>query len=47
MSDFGWKLVYGGKTPPPGQVVRPAGTETPADPRRHPDRRSHLVARVQ
>ncbi len=23
MSAFGWKLVYGGKTPPPGQVVRP------------------------
>src|SRR5690348_12758343 len=23
MSAFGWKLVYGGKTPPPGEVVRP------------------------
>jgi uracil-xanthine permease len=23
VSAFGWKLVYGGKTPPPGQVVRP------------------------
>ncbi|HEX8082502.1 MAG TPA: solute carrier family 23 protein [Jatrophihabitans sp.] len=23
MSAFGWKLVYGGKTPPPGAVVRP------------------------
>ncbi|HEY2044776.1 MAG TPA: solute carrier family 23 protein [Jatrophihabitans sp.] len=23
MSAFGWKLAYGGKTPPPGQVVRP------------------------
>lgn len=23
MSAVGWKLVYGGKTPPPGQVVRP------------------------
>jgi uracil-xanthine permease len=23
MSAFGWKLVYGGRTPPPGQVVRP------------------------
>jgi uracil-xanthine permease len=23
MSAFGWQLVYGGKTPPPGQVVRP------------------------
>ncbi|HEY7046550.1 MAG TPA: solute carrier family 23 protein [Jatrophihabitantaceae bacterium] len=23
MSAFGWRLVYGGKTPPPGQVVRP------------------------
>ncbi len=23
MSAVGWKLVYGGKTPPPGEVVRP------------------------
>lgn len=23
MSALGWKLVYGGKTPPPGEVVRP------------------------
>ena len=23
MSAFGWNLVYGGRTPPPGQVVRP------------------------
>jgi len=23
MSVFGWRVVYGGKTPPPGQVVRP------------------------
>ncbi len=23
MSAFGWKLVYGGRTPPPGAVVRP------------------------
>ncbi len=23
MSAFGWKLVYGGRTPPPGEVVRP------------------------
>jgi len=23
MSAFGWDLVYGGRTPPPGQVVRP------------------------
>jgi len=23
MSGVGWKLVYGGKTPPPGEVVRP------------------------
>jgi uracil-xanthine permease len=23
MAAFGWKLVYGGRTPPPGQVVRP------------------------
>ncbi|MDQ6849809.1 MAG: nitrate reductase, partial [Actinomycetota bacterium] len=23
MSAFGWKLVHGGRTPPPGEVVRP------------------------
>jgi xanthine/uracil permease len=23
MAAFGWNLVYGGKTPPPGEVVRP------------------------
>jgi uracil-xanthine permease len=23
MSAFGWKVVYGGRTPPPGEVVRP------------------------
>ena len=23
MAAFGWKLVYGGRTPPTGQVVRP------------------------
>src|SRR5215472_10151268 len=23
MSAFGWKVVYGGRTPPPGAVVRP------------------------
>jgi len=23
MSAFGWKVVHGGKTPPPGEVVRP------------------------
>ncbi len=23
MAAFGWKVVYGGKTPPPGEVVRP------------------------
>ena len=23
MAAFGWNLVHGGKTPPPGEVVRP------------------------